>query len=200
MLPFVSTKEPRVEHSNILKICSTCKQSKSLDSFGNDKSRPDGKYHCCKPCLTEQRKQFWLNATDEQLSSRHFQKYRYARSLRAKIKAKERREKNGYSLSEQYGCSKNRAKRVGLTWTISKDVYAVLRSKPCEYCGGPLPKSSTGLDRKDNSLGYTPENVVPCCSICNYARRTHFSFYEMKTFIGPAVREIRQERLKAALS
>ena len=27
-----------------------------------------------------------------------------------------------------------------------------------------------GLDRKDNSLGYTIYNVLPCCSFCNQAK------------------------------
>ena len=28
-----------------------------------------------------------------------------------------------------------------------------------------------GIDRKDNNLGYTPKNVVPCCSVCNFAKK-----------------------------
>lgn len=28
-----------------------------------------------------------------------------------------------------------------------------------------------GVDRVDNALGYTPDNCVPCCSRCNYAKR-----------------------------
>jgi hypothetical protein len=35
------------------------------------------------------------------------------------------------------------------------------------------------LDRKDNDLGYTPENVVACCTRCNYAKRDHFTYDEL---------------------
>ena len=28
-----------------------------------------------------------------------------------------------------------------------------------------------GLDRVDSNLGYTLDNVLPCCSICNYAKQ-----------------------------
>ena len=28
-----------------------------------------------------------------------------------------------------------------------------------------------GIDRKDNTLGYTLENSVPCCPTCNFAKR-----------------------------
>jgi hypothetical protein len=27
-----------------------------------------------------------------------------------------------------------------------------------------------GVDRIDNSIGYTKENCVPCCTICNWAK------------------------------
>ena len=28
-----------------------------------------------------------------------------------------------------------------------------------------------GIDRIDNNIGYTKENSVPCCEICNKAKR-----------------------------
>lgn len=57
-------------------------------------------------------------------------------------------------------------------------------TKHCEYCGDPpsaviyqrnkniSPYPSTpfrynGIDRKDNELGYTRENSIPCCGVCN---------------------------------
>jgi len=30
----------------------------------------------------------------------------------------------------------------------------------------------SGIDRVDNTLGYSPENCVPCCKICNTAKST----------------------------
>ena len=29
----------------------------------------------------------------------------------------------------------------------------------------------SGVDRKNNSLGYLPSNVVACCTVCNHAKR-----------------------------
>lgn len=180
-----------------VKRCSRCKQTKSINDFGKDASRENGKHHHCKECLNKYRKLFWANATKEQLASKKRAQVKYAHSQKAQEKARQRNEKKNYSLLTNFSNSKSRAKRVGLTWTISKELYQDLRSKPCEYCGGSLPKSSTGLDRKDNSRGYEPDNVVPSCSTCNYSRRTHFSYEEMKTFIGPAIRKIQEQRLKA---
>lgn len=51
----------------------------------------------------------------------------------------------------------------------------------CHYCGAPPSGRQkqvrsvyvyTGVDRKDNDAGYTIENVVPCCGICNHAKHT----------------------------
>ena len=33
-------------------------------------------------------------------------------------------------------------------------------------------KNDIGIDRVDNSLGYTLENSVSCCSKCNYMKKT----------------------------
>tara|TARA_R110000822_G_scaffold63045_1_gene155137 strand:+ start:76 stop:567 length:492 start_codon:yes stop_codon:yes gene_type:complete len=45
-----------------------------------------------------------------------------------------------------------------------------LWGKPCHYCGCEI--EVTGLDRKDNDKGYTPDNVVPCCRGCNRKKQT----------------------------
>lgn len=37
-----------------------------------------------------------------------------------------------------------------------------------------------GLDRKDNSLGYIIDNVLPCCGDCNKVRNTVLTVEEME--------------------
>jgi len=75
------------------------------------------------------------------------------------------------------------ANKGGLEWDLSDERVKELISQPCHYCGA-LPSShksyltrklngdfpSNGLDRVDNEKGYAEDNVVPCCSICNYAK------------------------------
>lgn len=61
----------------------------------------------------------------------------------------------------------------------------------CFYCGErihwPLPfrdekVSGEGynLDRKDNNRGYTLDNVVVCCPICNRAKGNRYTFEEWR--------------------
>lgn len=66
-----------------------------------------------------------------------------------------------------------------LLWELSDSVFFELVALPCHYCG-TLPSREevspsgvlvyNGLDRLDNSLGYTQENTVPCCFRCNHAK------------------------------
>lgn len=77
--------------------------------------------------------------------------------------------------------------------SISKEEFYSLAKNPCHYCGAP-PKPRlyltardielciNGLDRKDNSKGYSINNCVPCCKKCNTAKST-MSYDEFKLHI-----------------
>lgn len=74
------------------------------------------------------------------------------------------------------------ARKRGLVWAISDDHFRFLTKQPCRYCGkapsmtsDPHKRSNgiyvyTGIDRVNNSEGYTVRNSVPCCKTCNYAK------------------------------
>lgn len=44
-----------------MKLCSKCKEIKSLDCFSNSKSKKDGKHPLCKPCDSYRKKQRRIN-------------------------------------------------------------------------------------------------------------------------------------------
>lgn len=84
------------------------------------------------------------------------------------------------SIYNEYKCG---AKRRGLLFNLSKDEFRTITSKNCHYCGEEpskiyTPKSNNGsfiyngIDRVDSSIGYIPSNIVSCCSMCNYMKRT----------------------------
>jgi len=63
--------------------------------------------------------------------------------------------------------TKSGAKRRGLAWELSDSHALELIRSSCVYCGkAPI----NGIDRKDNSQGYLPDNTVACCSQCNRAK------------------------------
>lgn len=87
------------------------------------------------------------------------------------------------------------ARRRSLVWSLTDLEFQTLLKKDCYYCGappsttsvfkayGPRKSSSTitynGIDRKDNTLGYTIANTVACCKICNFAKQD----LEFETFL-----------------
>ncbi len=42
--------------------------------------------------------------------------------------------------------------------------------KPCHYCGEI--EKRRGIDRVNNLIGYTKENSIGCCKVCNVMKRT----------------------------
>jgi 5-methylcytosine-specific restriction endonuclease McrA len=76
---------------------------------------------------------------------------------------------------------KRNAKVAKREFTLTFEQFHALISKPCTYCGSPPVKHKTigryngicptnGVDRIDNSKGYTVDNCVSCCKICNHAK------------------------------
>ena len=75
---------------------------------------------------------------------------------------------------------KQGARIRGLEFNLTNEQIKNIATKNCFYCGTP-PSSETkskngnfihnGVDRVDNSIGYNIENVVPCCTRCNLAKR-----------------------------
>lgn len=96
----------------------------------------------------------------------------------------------------RYSNSKRKAIKRGLTWNLSLDDFEVLIKNNCCYCGRELNKDATGstLDRKNNRLGYSLENVVPCCPRCNSVKMDYFTYEEMLQ-IGVKIAEIDMARL-----
>lgn len=68
------------------------------------------------------------------------------------------------------------ARSRDLSWCLTDEDFLRLTSQDCHYCGAaPANVAGTfvynGIDRMDNDRGYEPENVVPCCPKCNWAKR-----------------------------
>ncbi len=66
--------------------------------------------------------------------------------------------------------SKNSDSKFGRDNNLTKETVTDLIHLGCSYCGEQELRMT--LDRIDNSLGHTVENVVSACIRCNYARRS----------------------------
>lgn len=81
---------------------------------------------------------------------------------------------------DRLGWYKHASKRRGKQWSLEDSIAVALFKSDCDYCGSPSkPLQLNGIDRVDNTQGYHKENVVACCSTCNYMKRqmTTAEFY-----------------------
>jgi len=95
---------------------------------------------------------------------------------------------------------RKRAKNKGLKFELTKNQFAIFMDALCYYCGAEPSNSFVqhgrqllayqGIDRLDNSKGYTPENCVPCCIICNKMKKAmnHDEFIEHIQKIAESVK------------
>lgn len=97
----------------------------------------------------------------------------YAKSYRPIKNEKRQLPESRYQYSLQLSARRKKS------WAISFENYLQLIKKPCHYCFGPLSQFGVGLDRKDSSLGYELDNVVPCCGDCNMIKGRALSYDEM---------------------
>lgn len=97
-----------------------------------------------------------------------------------------------FTLNGKYATSRAGARSRNLPWDLTLEEFTSFWQKPCAYCSHDI--ETIGLDRIDNALGYSLENVRPCCSVCNYVRGNEFTPEEMKDIMGPAVRAVKEQR------
>jgi len=83
-----------------------------------------------------------------------------------------------------------KSKERNLTFRLTLEDFEKLISQPCHYCG---EYEVMGVDRVDNRIGYLLSNSVPCCSECNFMKRT----MDKHRFVSRAVKiAAYQEKLR----
>jgi len=88
------------------------------------------------------------------------------------------------AFNDLYRRYRNDAKNKNRTFTLTHTQVKEITSSRCIYCGME-PQAVTkykeayngqytynGIDRVDNTKGYTIDNVVPCCALCNKMKGT----------------------------
>jgi len=89
------------------------------------------------------------------------------------------------AFNRLYHTYKKKAWKKNFEFDFTKKEFKEITKKNCFYCGiepkqsaGPTIKGFgyylyNGIDRLNNSIGYTKENSVPCCGQCNVAKNDY---------------------------
>jgi hypothetical protein len=86
-------------------------------------------------------------------------------------------------MNETYECYKKNALKRNYEFKLTKEEFKKVVTGPCFYCGNQNTQEKgddqsngkfkyTGIDRYDNTKGYTTDNCVPCCRTCNMMKGT----------------------------
>ncbi len=93
-----------------------------------------------------------------------------------KEKAGFERRKPGVAARQLFAKTAGRAKKRNRAFELAFAEFFRLSALPCFYCGRDFFSTNrckwdefryNGLDRVDSTKGYTPDNIVPCCKLCN---------------------------------
>lgn len=126
----------------------------------------------------------WDKANPEKVKNHHKRDYE-----RHKDGRQAHQRSYNKSLEGRYASYKMSATTRSLSFDLTLEEFRTLWQLSCTYCHSRI--ETVGLDRINNTKGYSIANVIPCCSICNYARGDEFTHEEMVTVIGPAISKVR---------
>lgn len=86
-------------------------------------------------------------------------------ALRYRIWRAKNRKRIRSTFSERYSAYRKAAVDRGYAFELTKQQFVTFWQQPCSYCGSKI--ETVGIDRVDNTKGYTMENSASCCQVCN---------------------------------
>lgn len=157
-----------LEFGNMLKKCTRCKIEKDKSEFYKNKNMSDGLNSWCKDCVREYKRE-WQHKNKEYLSK---QSVIWARQ--------QRQTERGY---KKHWCSttlSNHRSKGYNTIISTKELYDIIEHNvTCDLCGkslewwptGKLSDASPTLDRIDNDINITSDNIQILCHQCNSGKK-----------------------------
>ncbi len=152
---------------NIVKRCTKCrikdnkqKQRPEVKEKRNERQREKGYYKTYRAKKREENEEEFLKHNAEiqkkwrDNNKEHLAKWR-TKSVNTRLSAiKQQAEKKGYEWSD----------------TMTDEVCSKMMLDNCFYCNLKSDETVNGIDRMDNSIGYTITNCVSCCKRCNFMK------------------------------
>ena len=98
-----------------------------------------------------------------------------------RIRIRNEKHENFNNKERYYKSYINNALKREYEFTLNFEEFCELVDKECFYCHHNISEETNGIDRIDNSKGYTQENTVSCCEKCNRIKHVyHVNFFVEK--------------------
>ena len=94
----------------------------------------------------------------------------YNKSDQGRARTKKHNDKRRQTVVYKVSQYKANALKRKRCWELSDEDACSMMLDTCYYCGQDASEKLLGIDRKNNSLGYSYENSVPCCKECNFMK------------------------------
>lgn len=142
----------------------------------------------------------------------HWRWYRNAPDAKMKIDRQKKQYIARYPDRYKYQQIKARSKTLGIPFILTQAEFSdwfLRQERKCHYCdlvdlafGGKRNGSYLvvfSIDRKNPSLPYTIDNMLPCCWSCNRLKSDFFNYEEWFQIAQSFVKPKWQARVRAAL-
>jgi hypothetical protein len=147
-----AAEEPKIEG---MKTCSVCCKSFTIDMFNGLKYETK----TCKKCRDA---------------------FKIADEKRDKEYVKKLEQENDNKPYNKFMKYKDRCTEKNINFELKLETFTNLIFEKCYYCGVKDNINNkhniegiNGIDRVNPKIGYTVDNCVSCCKICNYMKRVH---------------------------
>jgi hypothetical protein len=142
------------------KICKICHIEKDYSEFHKMKKCIGGVRTVCKECRKEEKKEYRSRDYVIEKQKTYYQDH--------KVRIRKYLNEHYWSLNGQFHNNKRRAKRDNINFELTEKDCILFYNADCTYCGNKI--KGLGIDRIDSKMGYTLNNIVPCCSKCNFMK------------------------------
>jgi hypothetical protein len=144
------------------KICKVCKIEKEYSEYHKAKTGVGGVRNTCKECRKEEKIEYLSRDYVKEKQKQHY--------IDNKLEIRKRTKAHYWTINGQFHQYKKRAKKSNIKFELIERDCTPFFETNCVYCGGKI--NGLGIDRVDNKLGYILNNIVPCCSKCNFMKHT----------------------------
>ena len=158
-------KKSREKHKEQRKLDNKNWVEKNKEYLKQYRKEYHKKYYQDNKEKIDKKNRSWALKNPEQ-SVKIVQKYNRSHTEEVKERAKDYIKK----LTGRYRGLKGNAQSRNYTVTFTLEEFSKIVSNSCSYCGEN--EKRIGIDRIDNTKGYTIENSTSCCKICNMMKKT----------------------------